>query len=301
MAGGDWPPIAVIGAGAVGSYFGGRLCLAGAPVTFVGRERQVEALRTKGLTLESADFTQTIPVSVSTDTRAAEGAKVVLLCVKTIDTEDAAKSLAPHLAREALVVSLQNGVDNVSRIRAAAGIDAIPAVVYVGAELTEPGRVKHTARGDLVLGDLPEVANLFTRAGIPVRISDNIDGDLWMKLVQNCAYNALSALARAKYGRLVRNPLTRDVMRRVVEEVVAVGSARGVRFPDVDLVAATWKLGEGMELTTSSTAQDIARGKRTEIDSLNGYVARLGDELEVPTPINRTLHALVKVLEEGFS
>lgn len=297
----DWPRIAVVGAGAVGCYFGGMLVLAGAPVTFLGRERQVEALRTNGLTLESVRFTRTVAVEASTEMRSAADAKVVLLCVKTTDTEEAARSLAPHLAEGALVVSLQNGVDNVSRIRFTAGIDAVPAVVYVGAEVTEPGRVKHTARGDLVLGNVPDLAKLFARAEIPIRLSENIEGDLWMKLIQNCAYNALSALGRAQYGRLVRNPWTRDLMRKVVEEVVAVGKAREVRFPDVDLVAATWKLGEGMEHTISSTAQDIARGKRTEIDSLNGYVARLGDELGVPTPVNRTLHALVKILEEDFS
>ena len=301
MPDGEWPRIAVIGAGAVGCYFGGMLAFAAAPVTFIGRERQVEALRAKGLTLESVHFTRTIPVSASTDMHSAADAKVVLLCVKTTDTEEAARSLAPHLAEGALVVSLQNGVDNVSRIRFAAGIDAVPAVVYVGAEVTEPGRVKHTARGDLVLGNVPDLAKLFARGGIPVRLSENIEGDLWMKLIQNCAYNALSALGRAQYGRLARNPWTRDLMRKVVEEVVAVGKAREIRFPGVDLVAATWKLGEEMELATSSTAQDIARGKRSEIDSLNGYVARLGDELGIPTPVNRTLHALVKILEGDFS
>lgn len=297
----EWPRIAVVGAGAVGCYFGGMLALAGAPVTFIGRVLQVEALRTNGLTLESARFTRTVAVEASTEMRSAADAKVVLLCVKTTDTEEAARALAPHLAKGALVVSLQNGVDNVSRIRAAAGFDAVPAVVYVGAEVTEPGRVKHTARGDLVLGNLPELAKLFARAEIPIRHSANVEGDLWMKLIQNCAYNALSALGRAQYGRLVRNPWTRDLMKRVVDEVVTVGKAREIRFPEVDLVAATWKLGEGMELTTSSTAQDIARRKRTEIDSLNGYIARLGDELGVPTPVNRTLHALVKLLEEDFS
>jgi 2-dehydropantoate 2-reductase len=298
---GEWPWIAVVGAGAVGCYFGGMLALAGAPVTFIGRKRQVEALRGKGLNLESVHFTRTIPVSASTDMSFAADAQVVLLCVKTTDTEEAAKSLAPHLAAGALVVSLQNGVDNVARIRAAAGINAVPAVVYVGAEVTEPGRVKHTARGDLVLGNVDStLAKLFARAEIPIRLSENIEGDLWMKLIQNCAYNALSALGRAQYGRLVRNPLMRDLMKRVVDEVVAVGRARGIRFPDGDLVAATWKLGEGMERTTSSTAQDIARGKRTEIDSLNGYVARLGEELGIPTPVNRTLHALVKLLEEDL-
>ncbi|MGH9389968.1 MAG: ketopantoate reductase family protein [Vicinamibacteria bacterium] len=297
----DWPRIAVVGAGAVGCYFGGMLALAGAPVTFLGRVVQVEALRTNGLTIESVRFTRTVAVEASTEMSSAAFAPVVLLCVKATDTEEAAKALAPYLAKEALVVSLQNGVDNVSRIRAAAGFDAVPAVVYVGAEVTEPGRVKHTARGDLVLGNVPDLAKLFARAEIPVKLSENIEGDLWMKLMQNCAYNALSALGRARYGRLVRNPWTRDLMRKVVDEVVAVGKAREIRFPDVDLVAATWKLGEGMEHATSSTAQDIARGRRSEIDSLNGYVARLGEKLGIPTPVNRTLHALVKLLEEGSS
>ena len=297
----EWPRVAVVGAGAVGGYFGGMLALAGAPVTLIGRGRHVEALRHAGLTLESVHFTRTIPVEASSEMRAAAGARIVLLSVKTTDTEEAAMALAPHLAPGAIVVSLQNGVDNVSRIRSAAGFDAVPAVVYVGAEVTEPGRVKHTARGDLILGDHPELVSLFARAGIPVTVSRNIEGDLWMKLIQNCAYNALSALGRANYGRLVGSPRIRDLMRSLVEEVVAVGRARQIRLPDVDLVAATWRLGEGMELTISSTAQDVARGRRTEIDSLNGYVARLGEELSVPTPVNRTLHALVKLLEEGFS
>jgi 2-dehydropantoate 2-reductase len=277
------------------------LALAGAGVTFIGRRHQVEALRAKGLTLESVHFTRTIRADASTEMSSAAAARVVLLCVKTNDTEEAARSLAPHLAEGALVASLQNGVDNVSRIRAAAGIDAVPAVVYVGAEVTEPGRVKHTARGDLILGNVPELERLFTRAEIPVRISSNIEGDLWVKLILNCAYNAVSALGRSEYGPIVRNPWTRDLMKRVVDEVVAVGRARAIRFPDVDLVAATYKLGEGMERTTSSTAQDVARGRRTEIDSLNGYVVRLGDEVGVATPVNRTLHALVKLLEEGSS
>lgn len=292
-----WPRIAVVGAGAVGCYFGGKLAMAGAPVTFIGRGRQVEALRAKGLTFESLLFTRTFPVEASDGMASAKGAGVVLLCVKTNDTEEAARSLAPHLSPGTLLVCLQNGVDNVSRIHTACGIDAVPAVVYVGAEMTEPGRVKHTTRGDLVLGDHPKLVSLFERGGIPVRVSDNVEGDLWMKFVLNCAYNALCAIERAEYGRLSRSPWMRALMRDVVQEVVAVGTARGVRFPAGDPVAATWKFGEGLDHTLSSTAQDIARGKKTEIDSLNGYVARLGEELEIPTPVNRTLHALVKFLE----
>jgi len=195
----------------------------------------------------------------------------------------------------------------------AAGIEAIPASVYVAAEMTAPGCVKHTARGDLVIGDLSglqgtdesrrhqlgRLATLFGRAGISCTVSENIAGELWTKLIMNCAYNAISALSRSRYGRMVRSPWTRELMRQVIEEVVAVGRAAGVQFPSVNLVEAGLTLAETMPNAISSTAQDLARGKRTEIDSLNGYVARRGAELGVATPVNQTLHALVKLLEEA--
>ncbi|HEX5270375.1 MAG TPA: ketopantoate reductase C-terminal domain-containing protein, partial [Gemmataceae bacterium] len=137
------------------------------------------------------------------------------------------------------------------------------------------------------------------RAGVPCRVSDNVAADLWMKLIINCAYNAISALGRARYGRMASDPRVRAVMRRVVEETAAVAGAAGVRLPDVDLVEATLRLADSMPGTLSSTAQDVLRGKPTEIDSLNGFVARRGAELGVPAPVNETLHALVKLLERA--
>ncbi len=306
----QWPPIAVLGAGAVGCYFGGLFARAGAPVTLIGRPHHVEAMNRDGLFLDSSHFHGPIPVTASSDAAAVRGARLVLLCVKTPDTESAARSLVPHLANDAAVVSLQNGVDNIDRIRSAAGIDAVAAAVYVGAEMTAPGHVKHTARGDLIIGDVPPrpssrrlepVAALFVRAGVPCRVSDNVEADLWMKLIINCAYNAISALGRARYGRIIRNPYARDLMRQAVEETVAVARAAGVRLPDVDPVEAAWKLADTMPGTLSSTAQDVGRGKPTEIDSLNGYVARRGAELGVAAPVNQALHALVKLLEEPAS
>jgi 2-dehydropantoate 2-reductase len=308
-----WPRIAVMGAGALGCYFGGMFARAGAPVTLIGRAQHVEAMARAGLSFDSIHFRERIPVSATTDAAAVRDAEIVLLCVKTVDTEEAAKSLAPYLRRGAVLVSLQNGVDNVERIRSATGIEAIPASVYVAAEMTGPGCVKHTARGDLVIGDLSDLhgsdeprrqqlerlATLFGRAGISCTISENIAGELWTKLIMNCAYNAISALSRSRYGRMVQSPWTRELMRQVIEEVVAVGRAAGVRFPEVNLVEAGLKLAETMPNAISSTAQDLARGKRTEIDSLNGYVARRGAELGVATPVNQTLHALVKLLEEA--
>jgi len=307
----EWPRIAVMGAGAVGSYFGGMLARAGAPVTLIGRPPHVEAIRRDGLFLESPLFRGQVPVSASVDPVAARDAELVLVCVKTLDTEEAARALAPHVAAGADVLSLQNGVDNVERMSAAAALEAIPVVVYVAAEMTGPGHVRHTGRGDLVIGDLPgrneppggrprrldRLAGLFARAGVPCRVSENVLGDLWEKLTMNCAYNALSAVTRSRYGPLAGNPWARGLMRQVVEEVQAVARAAGVLLPDMDLVEAAWRLADTMPGAISSTAQDLIRGRRTEIDSLNGYVARRGAELGVAAPVNGALHALVKVLE----
>ena len=129
-----------------------------------------------------------------------------------------------------------------------------------------------------------------------MRISDAIEVELWTKLVMNCAYNAISALGNVRYGEMVTLPEIRAIMRAAVREVVAVAAAKDVCLPD-DIVDAAIKLAERMPVTMSSTAQDIRRGRRTEIDHLNGYVAREGDARGIGVPVNRTLNALMKLLE----
>jgi 2-dehydropantoate 2-reductase len=300
--------VAVVGAGAVGCYFGGMLARAGVPVTLIGRKPHVEAIRRDGLFLERADFQEFVRVDAYSEISEVNRAGIVLLSVKTVDTETAAALIAPHLRKDAVLVSFQNGVDNVERIRRATGIRAMPAVVYVAATMIGPGRVRHGGRGDLVVGEpsfgldryesVPRVAQLFESVQIQCRISSDIAVELWTKLVMNCAYNAISAVTQSRYLAIRENPLTQAVIQQLVEEVVTVGRAAGVALPDAEhLTAAALKLGEAMANATSSTAQDLARGRPTEIDSLNGYVSRRGRELGIPAPVNSTLHALVKILE----
>ncbi len=297
-----------MGAGAVGCYFGGMLARGGTPVTLIARKARAEAIEREGLFLDAVHFQGRVPVSATADLEAMKSADIVLFCVKTVDTESAARELYPHLAAGALVISLQNGVDNVERIRSASRIEAVRAVVYVAAEMTAPARVKHSGRGDVILAQEKEaerqakveaIAGLFERAGVPCRISRQIEVEQWTKMVLNCAYNAISALARANYGAIAHNTLVHAVMRQAITEAVAVARAAGIPMNDVDMQAAGEKLGDAMAKATSSTAQDIVRGKATEIDSLNGYIARRGEELGVATPVNQTLHALVKLLEES--
>jgi 2-dehydropantoate 2-reductase len=301
-----WPRVAVVGAGAVGGYFGGMLARAGAPVVFIGRAAFVEAVKKNGLFLDTLQFKEAVRVEASTELEAVRGADVVLFCVKATDTESTARALAPLLSSSATLVSLQNGVDNGEKLRAA-GIDALSAVVYVAASVPEPARIKHVGRGDLVIGPpnvrTEKVAALFERAGVPCRISDNIDGELWTKLIWNCALNAISALGRARYGQIAASEDARKVVENAVNEVLAVAGAARIRLPGVEDIkaglAGALQIATQMSGAISSTGQDLMRGKRTEIDSLNGYIARRGVELGVPTPVNHALYALVKLAEES--
>jgi len=301
----NWPKIAVVGAGAVGGYFGGLLARAGAPVVMIGRPAFVEAVKKSGLFLDTLQFQESVRVEAFAELSAVRGAEFVLFCVKTTDNAAAARALAPLLAPGALVLSLQNGVDNVEQIRTAAAIDALPTVVYVAASVPEPGRVKHVGRGDLVVGprnDKTErVVALFSRASIPCRISENIEGELWTKLVWNCALNAVSALGHAKYGQITSSPDAWKVVESAVYEVLAVARAAGIHPPGLEdpqaALAGALKIATAMSEALSSTGQDLNRGKRTEIDSLNGYISRRGAELGVPTPVNQALFALVKLAE----
>jgi 2-dehydropantoate 2-reductase len=300
-----WPRIAVVGAGAVGGYFGGLLARAGAPVVMIGRPAFVEAVKKNGLFLDTVQFQESVKVEASTELSAARGADIVLFCVKTTDNAATARALAPLLAPGALVLSLQNGVDNVEQIRAAAAIEALPTVVYVAASVPEPGRVKHVGRGDLVVGPENEktkrVAALFSRAQVACRISENIEGELWTKLTWNCALNAVSALGHAKYGLIAGSADAWKVVETAVYEVLAVARAAKIHPPGLEdpkaALAGALKIATQMAEALSSTAQDLNRGKRTEIDSLNGFIARRGAELGVPTPVNQAMYALVKLAE----
>jgi 2-dehydropantoate 2-reductase len=306
-----WPRVAVVGAGAVGCYYGGMLARVGAPVTLIGRPVHVQAVERDGLLLETLRFTERLRLTASTEMAAARGAQLVLVCVKSTDTEAVARDLAPHLRPDAMVLSMQNGVDNLERLRTHLRGPAFAAAVYVAAAMAGPGHVRHTGRGDLVIGALPpddpaaarvaleRLAGWLQRADIPCAVSDNVEGELWVKLLINCAYNAISALGRARYRRIGASPAALGVMQEAVREVIAVAETAGVRLPEGDLVEQARRISESMAGATSSTAQDIARGRRTEIDHLNGYVVRRGEALGVATPVNRTLHALVKLLEEA--
>lgn len=293
--------IAVMGAGAVGCYFGGLLARAGHDVTFIGRRSHVEAINAHGLLLETRELKAYVPAKAVTEAASIDLPDLVLFCVKSADTEAAGRSLAGYLRPETAILSLQNGVDNAQRLIGVIGQPVIAAAVYVGTEMAGPGHVKHHGRGELVIGTSAQseaLARVLREARIPTTVVKNIAEALWMKLITNCAYNALSAVGSIPYGPMLQVEGTKDVIENVVRECALIAQACGVAVPD-DVTAKILGLAASMPNQMSSTAQDLARGKPSEIDFLNGYIVRKGAELGIATPTNQALQVMVKLAEKG--
>jgi 2-dehydropantoate 2-reductase len=306
---------AVVGAGAVGSFFGAMLARAGHRVTLIGRAPHVLAIQRDGLQLQMGGRSETVHLQADSALDAVRGADLVLFCVKSTDTEAVARQLAPLLAPNALVLSLQNGVENAAVLGRELTQTVVPAVVYVATAMPGPGVVAHHGRGDLVVGAhgerdrtdpataarLQQLVALFASAQVPVQVVADVMVQLWSKLMVNCAYNAVSGLTQAPYARLAALPEVVALQQAVVHEVVAVARAEGVALDLQASLDAVAVIARAMPGQYSSTAQDMARRRPSEIDHLNGFVARRGQALGVPTPVNQALHALVKLVEAGHA
>jgi len=292
--------VAVMGAGAVGCYYGAMLARAGHDVVLIGRPEHVQAVQQRGLRLQTQALDIQVPMQACTEPTAVVGADLVLFCVKSPDTAAAGQALAPHLAAHTVLLCLQNGVDNAERLRAVVPQEVAAAVVYVATEMAGPGHVRHHGRGELVIAPCSiadELAADFAAAGVPVTISGNVQGALWAKLVLNCAWNALSAITRLPYGVLAQGDGVPQLIDQVVDECMAVAVAERVTI-EGDVRAAVHRIAETMPTQSSSTAQDLARGRPTEIAHLNGLIVQRGQAHGIATPVNAALATLVRLLEK---
>ena len=292
---------AIMGAGAVGCYYGARLALAGHDVALIGRSALVEAVRADGLRLEIEGETRSAVVEAGEDASLIVGAEIVLCCVKSGDTEAVAGEMLPHLDREATVLSLQNGVSNAETLERVLGRRVIAAAVYVASRMVGPGTVRHEGRGELAIGGpgAPQVAAVLEAAGIATLVSDDVMVSLWEKLVINCAFNPLSALTRLPYGRIAAEEGLPALIEDVAREALAVARAEGHAVAD-EVLEAVRSIPVTMPVQLSSTAQDILRGRPTEIDHLNGEVVRRAARHGIAVPLNRTLYLLTKLAERAL-
>ncbi len=305
--------VLIAGAGAVGSVVGGLLAHAGWPVTLLGRRAHLDAVRARGLVIEGLFGMHRVSGLVcATDATELHGPyATVFLTVKAYDTASMVAAVAPYLAPDGVLVSLQNGLGNLEAAARVVGpARVLGGRVIFGAELVAPGRTCVTVYADPVLlgcasaGDAApraraaEWASHLTAAGVPAEVTDTLVAELWAKVLYSAALNPLGALLGVTYGELTADPDTRAVMDAVIGEAFAVARAEGVafRWPDADAYREAFygRLVPATAGHRSSMLQDIECGRPTEIDAINGHVARRGALLGVPVPTNATLACLIR-------
>lgn len=288
--------IAVIGAGAVGGYFGGRLAAAGHQVTFIARGATLEALRTQGLHITSplrGDLH--IPVRATDRPDEVGPVDVVLSTVKLYDLEASAPAMRPLIGPGTVVIPLQNGVDARAMLTPLLGADHVAAgIAYIVAVADRPGHIRHITADRLVFGEadgtmsarLQAFAEAGQQAGFVTELTPDIETELWVKFVRLATWSAMTAVTRSPMGVIKAYPALVAMMEQALDEAIAVGRARGIIFPPT-LVEATQQLVRNFPYASkSSMLEDLERGRRLELPWLSGAVARMGADAGVPTPVH---------------
>lgn len=296
--------IVIFGAGAVGTFFGGLLVRGGQEVHFVARGAQLAALNSGGIEIQSLLLGELRIAPVVAATAAPADADLVLLCVKTHQTAAALDQLSPAIADHTIVVTMQNGVDSDEEVAARFGRHrVVPAVVYVGATVEQPGVVSHVAAGTIVMGArpgvdaarLPAIRDALAASGQPVHIAEDIQRERWQKLIWNAAFNTVSALTDRPPRDLLAVAETRATLLGIMHEVVAVARARGIALDEADITRQIeWT--ERTAAIRTSMMVDRGHGRAMETDALIGVVVRNGHEHGIATPFSAALLGLLKAL-----
>jgi 2-dehydropantoate 2-reductase len=301
--------IAIVGSGGVGGYFGGRLAAAGADVTFLARGAHLEAMRARGLRIDSPKGDLHLPrVKAESDPAAVGLADVVFFAVKLYDTEGALAMLPPLVGRGTLVVGFQNGVETIDTLtRAVGATHTAGGVSYVSAVIAEPGVIRHTAMDHLIFGEadgsrsprLEALLDACRPAGFQATLSPDIAVDIWSKFVRISVFSGMTAVTRSPIGVIRDDPELFTMLKTAVEEAQAVAHAKGVKVAgsiDEDVAAAYKALPPQAK---ASMLEDLERGRRIELPWLSGAVARIGREAGVPTPIHTFIAAVLKPYING--
>lgn len=299
--------IAVMGTGAVGGYFGARLAAASHEVVFIARGAHLNAMRREGLAIESFQGNRRIRDALFTDDPTGVGAvDLILFCVKSYDTESAAKALAPMIRQETLILSLQNGIDNADKIAQLWGESrTLAGVVYVGAQLSRPGTIKHSAGGRIVFGELngqvhattKTIERVLSSAQIPCETSTNIRQVQWRKLLWNAPFCAISCLTRTTVKEIIESD---SLTKLAVDCMAEVREAAKTQSVDLEpgLVDETLNFSKSLGDFKPSMLQDLEAGKPLEYEAFNGIVVHLLQQAAQTAPTNRVFYAALKYLDK---
>jgi len=298
--------LGILGSGGVGGYFGALLAKSGEDVSFIARGDHLRAMKEKGLTIRSVHGDFDLRVKATSDPREVGPVDLVLFCVKTYDN-DAALSLLPDLVgEESAVLSLQNGVDNHERIASVVGPRrVIGGLAHVESFVESPGVIRQVSKvRRITLGELDgsisdrvrRIEAIFKGAGLDCIISTEIISEIWQKFMFICAMGGVCSVTRSTIGEVLAYHDTRELYLSVLRETRDVALARGISLPP-DSVERTLAFTEGNihKDMKPSMLHDLERGKRIEVEALNGTVVRLGSELGVPTPVNKFIYSCLKL------
>jgi 2-dehydropantoate 2-reductase len=301
--------IAIIGAGGVGGYFGGRLAATGEDVHFIARGSHLRAMQTAGLRVHSPKGDLQLPRVKATDDPTTIGpCDVVLFTVKMYDVEQAAALLPPLLGPDTAVITLQNGVEAVDILsRHIPRAHVVGGVAYVASVISEPGVIRHTALDMLIFGELDgggstrlqKLAEAGTRAGFQTKLSDKIEVDLWAKFARLSVFSGMTAVTRSPLGVIRADPEIAAMMKSAIQESLQVARAHGVPLADPVMKEIMGMVAGMPAESKSSMLEDLERGRRLELPWLSGAVVRLGREASVPTPIHQFIATVLKPFVNG--
>lgn len=303
--------IGIMAAGAVGAYFGARMAAAGHDVFFIARGAHRDAIKKNGLKIESTLGNLHLPKpNVTDDPKEVGPVDIVLFAVKLWDTEKAAEQAKPLVGKNTRVISLQNGIDSYERIAPIVGKEqAVGGTAYIATVIASPGIISHTSpfakmncgrmdgKDDAALTAFADEAK---KAGIDIAVINEIERELWQKFIFLSSLASITAGTRMPIGIVMADPDTKTLFRKLMEEALAIGQARGVKlskdYIDERMTFAAETAPKGMK---ASMAHDLERGNRLELDWLAGKIVALGRGLGVPTPANDAVYALLKPYRMG--
>ena len=303
--------IGVMGTGGVGGYFGGLLAHAGYDIHFVARGRHRQAILEEGLQVISSQGSFRVMIHVTSEPDEIGPVDLLLFCVKSYETPDAVRLIAPMVEEETVILSLQNGIDNVDALIQTYGDERVMGgTVFIESSIASPGVIAHSGKpGRIIFGELSgertaraeKTLGLLQSAGVDAELSTSITEVLWSKFLFICAVHGVSTLSRSPLGLVLSNPETRELMIAVMREVEVLAHRRGVDLPE-HVVAESIALADSYNKKFKcSMLRDLEWKREMEIEALNGMVVKLGKELGIPTPFNQTIYACLKLENEKIS
>ncbi|MFH1889108.1 MAG: 2-dehydropantoate 2-reductase [Candidatus Omnitrophota bacterium] len=302
--------IVIVGPGAMGSLFAAFLSKSKEEIWLLDKNKErASRIQQNGISVEGVSGNWQAAVKATADAKEIGEANLVIICVKSYDTKEAMLHVKPIVGENTRVLTLQNGIGNIEILNEIAGSDkVIGGATNLGATLLDAGKVRHAGRGETVIGridgkipvEMRSIRELFNKIRLETRISRDIKGLLWSKLIINVGINALTAITRLNNGRLVEFEGTRRILRNAVTEAIRVAKRKRVKLIYDDPLAKVEAVCEATATNVSSMLQDVLKKKRTEIDFINGVIVRQGQELGIPVPANSLIVDLVKTIEASY-